>query len=73
MTRYLNDPPDAHESASHQDPQEIQKELRQTHFPMLEEADIITYDREKGTFERGANFEAVGLLLDTLETDDAEH
>lgn len=63
MTRYLNDPPDIDESSAHQAPQAIPESLHQRHLPMLEDAGLITYDRETGAIAPGPNYDEIEHLL----------
>lgn len=41
-------------------------QLHHVHLPMLEDNDLVSWNRATGTVERGENFEAVVPILTTL-------
>ncbi|PSP86606.1 hypothetical protein BRC83_00065 [Halobacteriales archaeon QS_1_68_17] len=48
----------------------IESELYDVHLPMLEEAGVITWDREQGTIEPGPRFEEFEAYLDEFDVPD---
>lgn len=63
--RYNRTAPD--ESSDDSATQNIKAVLRHIDLPVLEEAELITVDRESGEIERGPNFEKMEPLLNELE------
>jgi hypothetical protein len=60
-------PPVRPSMASGDEPDVLELELRHVHFPKLEAAGLVEWDRERSAVSRGPRFDEVVPVLDALE------
>lgn len=54
------------------DSERFRMELHHRHFPKLEQAGYIDWDRESGTVRRGPNYDEIASLVELLATHEDE-
>ena len=65
-------PPVRPSMADGDEPDVLELELRHVHFPKLEAAGLVEWDRERDALSRGPRFDEVEPVLDALEAAKSE-